>query len=84
MAEPTTAATPKAKSKPVAVPASAFEMPKFEMPKFEMPKFEIPKMEVPPAFRELTEKSVAQTKENYEKMKSAAEQATVEGEFREA
>ena len=48
----------------------------FEMPKFEMPKFEMPKMEVPAAFREIAEKGVAQAKENYEKMKSAAEEAT--------
>ncbi|MCF8477792.1 MAG: phasin [Pseudolabrys sp.] len=46
------------------------------MPKFEMPKFEMPSMEVPPAFREIAEKGVAQAKENYEKMKSSAEQAT--------
>ena len=78
MAENTvsTAATPKPKSKPVAVAAPAFEMPKFEIPKFEMPKFEMPKFEVPTAFREIAEKSIAQAKENYEKIKSAAEQAT--------
>ena len=70
------AATPKAKPKPVAVAAPAFEMPKFEMPKFEMPKFEVPKFEVPAAFREIAEKGIAQAKENYEKVKSAAEQAT--------
>lgn len=71
MAENTAATTPKAKSKPVAIGAPAFEMPKFEMPKFEMPKFE-----VPPAFREFAEKGIAQAKENYERVKSAAEQAT--------
>src|SRR6476660_8363195 len=73
MAETSTSAAPTAKSKPkaVAVGAPAFEMPKFDMPKFEMPKFE-----VPPAFREFAEKGVAQAKENYEKVKSAAEQAT--------
>jgi phasin len=72
MAEPQTAAvTPKPKPKPVASSAPGFEMPKFEMPKFEMPK-----MEVPAAFREIAEKGVAQAKENYEKMKSAAEDAT--------
>jgi phasin len=79
MAEPQTA-TVTSKSKPVAT-ASAFEMPKFEMPKFEMPKFEMPKfdmpnMEVPAAFREIAEKGVAQAKESYEKMKTAAEEAT--------
>src|SRR5664279_1861213 len=67
MAEPQTATvTPKAKPKPVATSASAFEMPKFEMSK----------MEVPAAFREVAEKGVAQAKEHYEKMKSAAEDAT--------
>ena len=70
-----------AKPKAVATIASAFDMPKFEMPKFEMPKFEMPKfdmpnMEVPAAFREMAEKGVAQAKESYEKMKTAAEDAT--------
>jgi phasin len=71
MPENTAAPTPKAKPKPVAIGAPAFEMPKFEMPKFEIPKFE-----VPPAFREFAEKGIAQAKENYERVKSAAEQAT--------
>ena len=72
MAEPQTeVVTSKAKSKPVATIAPVFEMPKFEMPKFEMPK-----IEVPAAFREIAEKSVAQAKEGYEKMRSAAEDAT--------
>jgi len=44
--------------------------------KFELPNFEIPKMEIPAAFREIAEKSVSQAKETYEKMKSAAEEAT--------
>ncbi len=65
----TATASPKAKSK--AMPAPVFELPKFEIPKFDMPK-----MEVPAAFRELAEKSVAQAKEHYDKMKSAAEEAT--------
>jgi phasin len=57
------------------------EMPKavasmFEMPKFDMPKFEMPKMEVPTAFREMAEKGIAQAKEQYEKLKAAAEEAT--------
>jgi phasin len=69
-----TASVTPSKSKPKAVamsPVSAFEMPKFEMP-----KFEVPKMEVPAAFREIAEKGVAQAKEQYEKMKTAAENAT--------
>lgn len=77
MAETTTSTpTSKAKPKPVAVSAPASDMPKFEMPKFEMPKFEMPKFEVPTAFREFAEKGIAQAKENYDKVKSAAEQAT--------
>jgi len=52
------------------------EITPFEMPKFEMPKFEMPKIEFPSAFRELAEKSIAQAKEGYEKMKTAAEDAT--------
>jgi phasin len=48
----------------------------FDMPKFEIPNFELPKMEIPAAFREMAEKSVSQAKETYEKMKSAAEEAT--------
>jgi phasin len=72
----TPAATAKAKPKPVAVSASIFEMPKFEMPKFEIPKFEMPNVEMPAAFRELAEKGIAQAKDNYDKIKSAAEHAT--------
>ncbi len=77
MAEAQTTTTAKSKPKVAAVATDGkFEMPKFEMPKFEMPKFEMPTMEVPPAFREIAEKGIAQAKENYEKMKSSAEQAT--------
>lgn len=39
-------------------------------------KVEIPIMEIPATFRELAEKNIAQTKEHYEKLKAAAEQAT--------
>ena len=53
-----------------------FEIPKFDMPKFDMPKFDMPNVEMPAAFRELAEKGIAQAKDNYEKIKSAAEQAT--------
>jgi len=57
-------------AKTKAKPASGFDA------KFEMPKFDLPKMEVPAAFREIAEKSVSQAKENYEKMKAVAEEAT--------
>lgn len=64
----TPTSTPKSKAKPAA--------PSQSVPMFEMPKFEIPKMEVPAAFREFAEKGIAQARENYEKMKSVAEEAT--------
>jgi phasin len=64
-----TETTTKSRSKAAAPTA-------FEMPKFELPNFELPKMEIPAAFREIAEKSVSQAKETYEKMKSAAEEAT--------
>jgi phasin len=64
----------KAKAK-VGVEPPKFEA-KFEAPRFDMPKFDIPKMEVPAAFREIAEKSVVQAKENYEKLKAVAEEAT--------
>ena len=57
------------KPKTIAAPSQApnvFEMPKFDMPKFEMPT----------AFREIAEKGLSVAKENYEKMKGAAEEAT--------
>ena len=62
------------KPKPAKAPATV--VPMFEMPKFDIPKFEMPKLEVPAAFREFAEKGVAQTKDAYEKMKSAAEEGT--------
>jgi phasin len=68
--------SPRSK-KPAAAafaPASAF--PQFGLPKMEFPKFEIPNVEVPAAFRDIAEKSIASAKTNYEKMKSAAEEAT--------
>src|SRR6266699_853803 len=71
------ATTTTSKSKtPKTSPAGGFSGSAFELPKFEMPNFEMPKMEIPAAFREFAEKSVSQAKENYEKMKSAAEEAT--------
>jgi phasin len=43
---------------------------------FEMPKFDVPKVELPTAFREMAEKGIAMAKENYERMKGAADEAT--------
>jgi phasin len=42
----------------------------------EIQRLELPKVEVPTAFRELAEKGVTQAREAYEKMRSAAEEAT--------
>ena len=69
MAE-TAAATPKAKAKPIAIGGAS------DAPKYGLPKFEMPKLEIPAAFREFAEKGVAQARENYEKVKSAAEEVT--------
>lgn len=67
MAETVEAApTPKSKAKAAPAPSNVFEMPKFDMPKFEMPS----------AVREMAEKGIAMAKENYDKMKSTAEEAT--------
>src|SRR5580692_11578081 len=74
------ATTIKQKAKPAGSLGAAFEgkieSPRLDSSPFEMPKFEIPKMEVPAAFREFAEKGVSQAKEHYEKMKTAAEEAT--------
>jgi phasin len=63
-------------TKTISSNKSAFSGSAFEFPKFGMPNFEMPKMEIPAAFREFAEKGVSQAKENYEKMKSAAEECT--------
>lgn len=83
-----TPATAKAKSaKPVPVPpgtdAPKTEAPNFDLSKYDIPSFELPKVEVPAAFREVAEKSVAQAREGYEKMKAMTEEATavVEGTY---
>ena len=67
-----TAPTPKPKTTKSATPIA----PMFDVAKFEMPKFDFPKFELPQAFREFAEKSVAQAKDAYDKVKAAAEEAT--------
>jgi phasin len=66
--------SPRTKKSANFAPTSAF--PQFTLPKIEFPKFEMPNVEVPAAFRDIAEKSIASAKTNYEKMKSAAEEAT--------
>lgn len=63
--------TSRTKAKPASATAAAFELPRIEVP-----MFDVPKMEVPAAFREFAEKGISQAKDTYEKMKTAAEQAT--------
>jgi hypothetical protein len=63
---------PQATSESVAWPTASV----FEFPKFAMPNFEMPKMEIPAEFREFAEKSVSRAKETYERMNSAADEAT--------
>jgi phasin len=48
----------------------------FGLPNYEMPIFDLPNMKAPEAFRELAEKGVAQAKENYERMQTAANEMT--------
>jgi phasin len=76
MAEATTKVKTTTKS-PSPGPDSTFEAkvetPVFEFPKFGMPRFELPSMEVPAAFRDMAERSVAQARDGYEKLKAAAE-----------
>ncbi len=43
---------------------------------FELPNYEFPRMEVPTAFREMAEKTMSQSKETYDRMKSAAEETS--------
>ena len=74
----TAAATTSSSKKAEKAAMAGFmpEMPRFDPSKFAMPNFEMPKIEVPAAFRDIAEKGVAQAKDNYEKMKAAAEEAT--------
>jgi phasin len=74
--KPKSTPNPSANPNPGPKPAPEATASAFELPKFELPNFEVPKMEIPAAFREFAEKSVSQAKENYEKMKFAAEEAT--------
>ena len=67
MTETTTAAT-KAR-------ATEHAARSFDMPDYGIPKFDLPNMEMPEAFREMTEKSVAHTRDAYAKAKVASEDA---------
>jgi phasin len=70
MAEPTTA--PKAKAKPAP---DTFETAKFETPRLEAPNQHATD-EGAALFREFAQKSIAQAKQTYETLKTAAEEST--------
>jgi phasin len=68
MTEATTTATKSKTPNHIASPLG--------WPNFEVPNFGSPTMQVPEAFREIAEKSVANAKDNCEKAKAVAEEAT--------
>lgn len=64
--------------KPAKAPANAFEaVAEATQKQFaEFPKLaEFPKFEIPAAYRELAEKGLAQAKQNYERLRTASEEA---------
>lgn len=63
-----------AEAKKTAKPADAFTRAASEFT--QLPHFDFPRMEVPAAYRELAEKGIAQAKQNYERVKAAAEETT--------
>jgi phasin len=74
---PQSGSTFEAKVETPKVDFPMFDLPRlFDLPKFDLPRFDLPKMEIPAAFRELAERSVAQARDGYEKMKAVAEDTT--------
>ncbi len=59
---------PKAKTKPVS--------DVFDTPRLEAPSYQASNVEMPAAFREFAEKGIAQAKQAYDRMKTAAEEST--------
>jgi len=56
---------------------TASEDPKLSaFPQFDFSRFEFPRLEVPAAYRELAEQGLAQTRQTYERMKTAAEETS--------
>lgn len=68
-----TTTTPKSAKAVKAAVTAPFEAFNMSLPKFDGT---MPNLEVPAAFRDLAEKSIAQAREAYAKLKSAAEEAT--------
>jgi len=48
----------------------------FTAPFAQFPQFEFPRIELPGAYREFAEKGIAQAKQNYERVKATAEEAS--------
>jgi phasin len=48
----------------------------FTAPFAQFPQFEFPRVEFPGAYRDVAEKGIAQAKENYDRVKAAAEEAS--------
>jgi phasin len=59
-----------------AFPFQSFDLTKLEVPKFDASAFDLSKVEVPAALRETADKMVVQMKDNYAKLKAAAEETT--------
>lgn len=74
MSETTTPAKPAPKARTTKTTSKTAAAPTNPFTDFEA--FAMPKMEIPAAFREATEKSISQARETYDKVKSAAEEAT--------
>ncbi|MFD1695375.1 phasin [Roseibium aestuarii] len=72
MSETTTPAKPAPKARATKTPKTGAAANPF----MDFEAFAMPKMEIPTAFREATEKSISQARDTYEKVKSAAEEAT--------
>jgi phasin len=74
------APTIKQKAKTTGSLDAAFEeeieSPRLGSPHLETPKLDAPQIEIPAAFREFAEKGMSQAKDSYEKLKTAAEEAT--------
>jgi phasin len=48
----------------------------FDVPNYSIPTFDLPNMEIPKAFRQMSEKGVAQAKDTFDKAKAATAEAT--------
>lgn len=68
--------TEKTEAAAQVFPFPSFDLSKLEMPKFDGAAFDFSKVEVPAALRETADKAIAQMKDGYARLKTAAEEAT--------